>query len=167
MKPNTKMLFVIVATFAFTSCATIISGNHYPLSVKTEPAGANLVIKNRKGTELYNGTTPATFMLKTGAGYFRSESYTVEISLNGYEPKLIKVECGLNGWYFANIFIGGALGMLIIDPLTGAMYRLDTKDVFETLKVKSTSFNKKESSLIIIEKDKLPADCVGHLLSIQ
>jgi len=167
MKPNTKMLFIVLVTFAFTSCATIISGNHYPFSVRTEPAGANVIIKNKKGTELYNGTTPTNLILKSGAGYFRSESYTVEISLNGYEPKSIKIECRLNGWYFANIFIGGALGMLVIDPLTGAMYKLDTKDVFETLKIKSTSFNNKESSLIIIEKDKLPADCAGHLLSIQ
>jgi len=30
----------------------------------------------------------------------------------------------MNGWYFGNLAIGGILGMLVIDPLTGAMYRM-------------------------------------------
>lgn len=30
----------------------------------------------------------------------------------------------ISGWYFANIVLGGALAMVVIDPLTGAMYNL-------------------------------------------
>ncbi len=31
----------------------------------------------------------------------------------------------LDGWYFGNLIFGGLLGILIIDPATGAMWRLD------------------------------------------
>jgi len=30
----------------------------------------------------------------------------------------------MSGWYWGNILIGGLIGMLVVDPLTGAMYKL-------------------------------------------
>ena len=31
----------------------------------------------------------------------------------------------MDGWYAGNILIGGLLGLLIIDPATGSMWKLD------------------------------------------
>jgi len=30
----------------------------------------------------------------------------------------------ISGWYWGNILFGGLIGMLIVDPITGAMYKL-------------------------------------------
>lgn len=32
---------------------------------------------------------------------------------------------GINGWYLGNLLFGGLLGWVIIDPITGAMYKFD------------------------------------------
>ncbi len=43
----------------------------------------------------------------------------------------------MNGWYWGNFAIGGLIGFLIVDPLTGAMYRIKDEEV-------SCQMNKKE-----------------------
>jgi hypothetical protein len=71
--------------------------------------------------------------LNRGAGYFKPQSYTITVAKPGYEARTINLRHTMSGWYFANVVIGGALGMLIIDPLTGAMYRLSPNAVNTTL----------------------------------
>jgi hypothetical protein len=133
-------------------CATILGGSNCPITIRTNPEGARVEIRNKKGIEVYNGVTPVTLKLKTGAGYFAKESYAICLNHTGYEQKTINLECRINGWYFGNIFIGGILGMLIIDPATGAMYRLETKDIRENLKLASTSFYGSKNFLFIAKK---------------
>ena len=90
--------------------------------------------------------------LKSGAGFFAKESYTITLQLKNYETKQIKVECKLNGWYFGNILIGGLLGFLIIDPATGAMYKLENDGIIETLDRTPGTGN---ASLKILDKNQL------------
>ena len=71
--------------------------------------------------------------------------------MKGYETKKVNVECKLNGWYFGNIVIGGLLGFLIIDPATGAMYKLEHDGIIETLD-RSDAGN---ASLRILDKNQL------------
>ena len=35
----------------------------------------------------------------------------------------------LNPWYIGNLFFGGIVGMVIVDPLTGSMWTFYEKDV--------------------------------------
>src|SRR6478735_3482826 len=103
-----------IVPFSFlASCASIVSKSNWPFSVDSNPDGAHVSIVNRKGIEVYKGRTPAAMRLRSGAGFFTKESYTVTLSLNGYESKKINVECKLNGWYFGNVVFGGFIGLLI------------------------------------------------------
>jgi hypothetical protein len=34
------------------------------------------------------------------------------------------INARIDGWYFANLFLGGWIGMLLVDPLTGAMWKI-------------------------------------------
>jgi len=120
-------------------------------------------ITNKNGREVYKGTTPATMFLKSGSGFFGKESYTVTLSKEGYETKKINVECKLNGWYFGNLLLGGVLGMLIVDPATGAMYKLADEGITETM----TPSNASSTSLRIIEKDQVPENLVSKLVRID
>ena len=161
-------VFSILTLFAFIpGCATIFGGSNWPISVRTNPDGAKVEIRNKKGLEVYSGTSPATLRLKSGAGYFSKESYTISLSNAGYEPKTINLECKINGWYFGNILIGGVLGMLIIDPATGAMYKLDTKNIKENLSLVSTSFNGNDRSLLIMERDQIPPDAKKEIVLLK
>ena len=73
---------------------------------------------------MHSGNTPSTVTLKSGKGYFTGQTYTLRFKKEGYPDKTIELDSSLSGWYWGNILIGGLVGMLIVDPLTGAMYKL-------------------------------------------
>lgn len=107
------------------SCASIISDNTYPVVVRVEPADAQLNITDRKGREVFNGKAPTIVYLKAGTGYFARQKYQMTLSKDGYNSTAHFVKFKLDGWYFGNIVFGGLIGFLIVDPLTGAMWRID------------------------------------------
>lgn len=146
-----KFLFVIPVLLLFPGCASIVSKSSWPFSVDTEPAGAKVSITNKRGREVFRGKTPVAMKLKSGAGFFAKESYTITLQMKGYETKKVNVECKLNGWYFGNIVIGGLLGFLIIDPATGAMYKLEHDGIIETLDQADAG----NASLKILDKNQL------------
>lgn len=165
MRKFFKSVMIIAVTFILTSCASIISSSSWPLTVKSNPVGAKLQITNRQGISVFNGQTPATISLKSGSGFFTSESYLVKLTLDGYTEKTIPVRCTLNGWYFGNIVFGGLIGLLIVDPVTGAMYRLETNTIDENLTMDSTTNN--EKTLKIINISDISQDMRNHLVSIK
>lgn len=165
MKRFFKSITFIAMIMVLSSCASIVSRSYWPLTVKSEPMGAKVQITNSHGISVYKGQTPSTVFLKSGAGFFTAESYLVKLSLDGYAEKTIPVSCSLNGWYFGNIIFGGLIGMLIVDPVTGAMYRLDTQFINETLKSQATG--DKGTTLKIVSINDLSQDMRTHLVSIK
>lgn len=159
--------FGISILLFLSGCATILSRSNWPVSVRSNPEGARVVIRNKKGLEVFNNSTPAILKLRSGSGYFGKESYTVTISLEGYSSKTINLECKINGWYFGNILIGGILGMLVIDPATGAMYRLKTNDIYENMNLKSASEGTTIQNLIIEDLKEVPVSWNEHLVKLK
>jgi hypothetical protein len=158
-----RFLFVIPVILLFPGCASIVSKSSWPFSVMTEPDGARVSITNKRGREVFRGKTPVAMKLKSGAGFFAKESYTITLEMKGYETKKVNVECKLNGWYFGNIVIGGLLGFLIIDPATGAMYKLEHDGIIETLD-RSDAGN---ASLRILDKNQLNEKQLQKLVRIN
>ena len=160
-----SFLFAVLATLS--SCASIVSKSSWPVSVNSNPAGATITITNRKGNEVYKGTAPAMINLKSGAGFFKKESYIIHYELAGYATKEIPLECRVNGWYWGNLLLGGVLGMLIIDPATGAMYKLNTETVQGTLVKNSTGSVDTEPSLKICSIKDIPRSMEKQLVKIN
>ena len=154
---------LLVAVTLFTGCASIVSKSSWPFSVDSNPSGAEVRITNKRGIEVFKGRTPTAMHLKSGAGFFSKESYVVSLSMNGYETKKINVECKLNGWYFGNIVFGGFIGLLIVDPATGAMFKLDSPGITEDLIQKSAN----TVSLNILDKNSIPKSWEEHLVKIN
>jgi hypothetical protein len=65
-------------------------------------------------------------MLDSGHGYFTRARYTVTASKDGYTPAMTPLQTSINPWYWGNIVIGGLIGILIVDPITGAMFEIDS-----------------------------------------
>lgn len=80
---------------------------------------------DKKGREVFAGSTPATVSLKSATGYMSKADYRIKVESPGYADKIYPLTSRLNGWYFANILLGGLIGMLIIDPASGAMYKME------------------------------------------
>jgi hypothetical protein len=135
--------------------------------VGSSPAGAKVTITNRRGVEVYSGLTPAKVSLKSGAGFFKKESYTVKYALEGYDPLEIPLECKLNGWYWGNILFGGLLGMLVIDPATGAMYKLSVPFVDGSLTKSGTGSVNTAPTLHIYAISDIPKDMQSKLVKIK
>jgi len=131
-------ILLSATTVLLSGCASIVSKSAYPVSIRTNPAGANISITDKKGKEVYKGQSPTEVTLKSGAGYFSKAEYQVKLSSVGFAEKIVPINYNLNGWYFGNLLLGGAIGMLIIDPATGAMWRIADPVIDETL-VKSTA----------------------------
>ncbi len=84
--------------------------------------------------------------------------------MDGYESKIIPINCSINGWYFGNIIFGGLIGLIIVDPATGAMYRLDLENINETLEKKD---NQIQAALEIKDIKQISASMIQHLVKID
>ena len=120
-------LAIIVVTITLSGCASIVSKSQYPVTFDSEPSGAHLKIVNREGDTVYEGTSPTTITLKASSGFFKGEQYKVVASVNGGSSTSTLTPT-LDGWYIAgNIVFGALIGWLIVDPATGAMYKLPSQ----------------------------------------
>ncbi len=147
------------------SCESIVSKSSYPISINSSPSEASIVITDKKGVEVYAGNTPATLKLKAGSGFFGKAHYQVKFTKKGYDTKTVPVNFKLDGWYFGNLLLGGFIGMLIIDPATGAMYKLDTEFLNETLFKSTASIDKVELKVYGI--NEIPAEWTEHLVLVN
>lgn len=118
-------LLLSVLLLTITGCATIISGLTSEVKVNSFPEQAYFKVTNKEGSIVSTGYTPSTVILKNSSGYFSAEHYIVNYSKLDYKDCSSVIDRSINNWYFGNILIGGLFGMLIVDPLTGAMWTLD------------------------------------------
>ena len=151
---------IIIICASLSSCASIVSKTNWPVSIDSKPEGVHVSITNKRGIEVFSGKTPVLTKLKSGSGYFSKESYTVVMTYKGIEKRTINLECSVNGWYFGNLLIGGLIGMLIVDPATGAMFRLDRSEVYEVFKENSTS------QLKVLDINNIPLEWKTNLIEL-
>jgi len=155
---------LMAAVFLFLSCASIVSKSTYPFTINSSPSDARVSITDKKGYEVFVGNTPAVARLKAGNGFFSKAEYQVKISTPGYDTQIIPVTFSLDGWYFGNILLGGLIGMLIVDPATGAMWKIDREFINVTLS-QSTSFLTPE--MRIFDINEIPEDWKGQLVKLN
>lgn len=160
---------IAIAAFAavtFSNCATIVSKTSYPVGIDSDPVKAQVTITDRKGKEVFKGGTPATVHLKCGAGYFKRAIYTIVVEKEGFQKSTITLNANLNGWYFGNLLFGGFIGLLVVDPISGAMYRMKNKDVRTTLvPLNGTSMN--EPQLKILDINKITPEMRASLVPLN
>ncbi len=101
--------------------------------MKTIPTGANVRVFKDGGEQIHAGVTPMTVSLDPSRGFFKGQAYQVRFEMAGYRPAEIAVRPEVSGWYVANLVFGGILGLLIIDPATGAMWNLSPDKIEQNL----------------------------------
>ncbi len=160
-------VLALASTMLFGSCASIVSKSNWPITIQSTPSDATITITDKNGIQVYTGNTPANLKLKSGSGFFGKASYQVKFEKEGYATKMIPVNFKVNGWYFGNILLGGIIGMLIVDPATGAMYKLEEKILNEHLSKLSTKGESAEQVLNVIDINDLPTSLASNLIKIN
>lgn len=162
-----RLFYVALLCVSFlTGCATIVSKSSYPLMVSSHPGGAEIVITDKKGKDIFKGNTPATISLKAGAGFFSRAEYHVHFSMAGYQSKTVPVNFKLDGWYFGNFIFGSFIGLLIIDPASGAMWKIESSYLNETLFPLHQSAET-EPGLLIYSIHDIPDSWKEHLVELD
>lgn len=157
-----------IAALSLSGCASIMSGRTQTMTFESTPELSNITILNKAGKKVHVGQAPVTVSLKRSSGFFVPEKYTVIFEKEGYETKTVNVSAHVNGWYVGNIVFGGLLGLLIIDPATGAMYSLSTKDTNVVLNdLKKENLQANTQSLTIVSTTELPQDVLEKAKPIQ
>src|SRR5215475_3636994 len=147
-----KML--VVALFggcaALSGCATIVHGGPRPISVASSPPGAKVSIYDRSNNVVQTSTTPFVAQLPTHFGYFKGQQYRLVFELPSYATAEAHLESTVSGWYFANLVFGGLIGMLIVDPLTGAMYNLTPEKIEQPLTASQAQVVRDGKGLLVV-----------------
>ncbi|MGB8193674.1 MAG: hypothetical protein WCF67_17210 [Chitinophagaceae bacterium] len=162
----TKLLLAFVL-FLCASCASIVSKSVYNVKLNSSPEEAQVQVFDRKGREVFNGNTPTQVNLRSGSGYFKRAEYTIKYTKPGYLTKEVTISSDINGWYFGNIVFGGLIGFLIVDPATGAMYRLDQTNLNETLAPDGKTTGNTERSLRILDIKQVPENLKAKLVEVK
>ena len=128
-------LCLLLGLMPLIACATIMKGSDQKVAFQSTPTGAKVSIFDSSGMLVGDGTTPITIPLKKGAAYFQAAKYRVVFEAPGRQKKEIWLTGSLEGgWYIVgNLVIGGLIGWLIVDPLTGAMWNLSPETVNASL----------------------------------
>ena len=122
-----RSLTLVVATatlLACSGCASIVSTSSRQVTISSNPIGAPVTVSKTDGTPIFAGVTPTTLTLDTGHSFFVGSEYDVLVSPDGFEPRRSRLQSRMNGWYVGNILFGGLIGLLLVDPATGAMFTL-------------------------------------------
>ena len=124
-----SIILVALAVLLSSGCASIISDSTYAVAISSEPDNVRFMIKDKSGKKVSRGKTPAVVSLEAGAGFFKGQTYSVHFKKRGYERRIVEIKREIDGWYIANILFGGIIGLLIVDPITGAMWTLEDLNV--------------------------------------
>ena len=153
-----RTITLVGAALLLSACATIFSGGGgQSMSITSVPDASTLTVTDHRGFNVHAGTTPATLKLRRGAGYFKPETYTVTIAKPGYKTRTVAIRSTINGWYFGNILLGGLIGMVVVDALTGAMFRLTPREVSARLDADAPVLTTNQEGLTIMLAQDVPA----------
>lgn len=121
------VLTVGLLSIVLSACATIMRDNSQTIPITSSTDNVDIRIADKSGKVIFEGQTPASVNLKTAAsGYFDPQEYTIIASKDGFKNQTTIIDWHVSAWYWAgNLILGGLIGYLIIDPITGDMYYLD------------------------------------------
>ncbi|RZD15366.1 MAG: hypothetical protein EVJ47_03585 [Candidatus Acidulodesulfobacterium ferriphilum] len=133
IKLSSLVLLSLAVVGSFSGCATIV-GKSAPanVSIRSFPEHAKVKVTNSEGNLVYEGTTPTMVSLKKYDGYFSGQTYTMTFSKKGYLKYVATDGMKVNGWSWyieGNLIFGGVIGWFIVDPLTGAMWDVNSHHI--------------------------------------
>lgn len=143
-------------------CASIVHNGNRSISIATEPPGATASIRKSGGginDVVTVQRTPCTVSLDPKQSYFKGQSYILRLELPGYQTAEVELKAKMSGWYWGNILFGGLIGMLAVDPATGAMWNIAPDKVEHKLATgQSALINNRTGFLVVLAAELTPGE---------
>lgn len=150
-------LGILGASLFAGGCASIVHGGNRDIAVATRPTGATVSVRKSGGSVMdvvAVDKTPCTVSLDPKKGYFSGQSYTLRLEMPGYKPTEVELTAKMSGWYWGNLLFGGLIGMLAVDPATGAMWNIAPDKIDRKLiNGESAMIQNKAGFLVVLEAD--------------
>lgn len=162
---KTKSLFALSTAVLFSSCASIVSKSEYPVSLTSSPSGCKVAVK-KNGMTVYQGLTPSIVTLTASNGFFQPANYQIEFTKKGSATQIIPITAGIDGWYIGNLLFGGLIGLIVVDPATGAMWRLP-ENVSANMTPLASVTGDNGKTLRIADRSSVPASIQDQLVAIR
>lgn len=149
-------LLLLGGLVLLSGCATIVGETDQLVELNSTPDGAVVEIHDENNKSVFKGTTPTTVTLSKKDGFFDGMTYTAAFSKPGYAEHQVVIKPNVSGWYFGNVIFGGLVGILIVDPATGAMFTLNPDQLNpELTRIEAAAVE--SGSLHVLALDDIPA----------
>jgi hypothetical protein len=153
------LAFGILGASLFASgCASIVNGGDREISIATQPPGATASVR-KTGGDIMDvvavAKTPCTVSLDPKKGYFSGQSYTLRLEMPGYKATEVQLTPKMSGWYWGNLLVGGLIGMLAVDPATGAMWNIAPEKINRTLANGQAAMIKNKTGFVVVLESEL------------
>jgi hypothetical protein len=158
---------LLLAGLFVGGCASIVHGGSRLVKIATEPAGAKASISTKEGEVVTVQTTPCTVLLDQKRGYFKGQSFILKLELDGYKTAEVELNSSLSGWYFGNIVFGGLIGMVVVDPLTGAMWNIEPSEIKQTLTPQQAKLIKEKNGFVVVLVSEVTESERKHMTRIN
>lgn len=153
---------ILGASLFAGGCASIVNGGNREISIATQPPGATASVRKSGGgimDVVAVEKTPCTISLDPKKGYFSGQSYTLRLELPGYKPTEVELTSKMSGWYWGNLMFGGLIGMLAVDPATGAMWNITPEKIDRKLASGQVAMIKNKTGFVVVlESELTPAE---------
>ncbi|MFC4314063.1 hypothetical protein ACFPN2_33630 [Steroidobacter flavus] len=156
---RSAVAFGILGASLFASgCASIVNGGNRDISIATQPPGATASVRKSGGSisdVVAVEKTPCTISLDPKKSYFSGQSYTLRLELPGYKVTEVELTPKMSGWYWGNLLFGGIIGMLAVDPATGAMWNISPEKIDRKLTGGQAELIKNKSGFVVVLESEL------------
>ena len=153
---------IVGASLFAGGCASIVHGGNRSISIATQPPGATASVRKTGGDVMdvvAVEKTPCTVSLDPKKGYFAGQSYTLRLEMAGYKTTEMELTSKMSGWYWGNLLFGGLIGMLAVDPATGAMWNIEPEKIDRKLASgQSAMIKNKTGFVVVLESELTPAE---------
>lgn len=144
-----QWMILLLLIVSLTGCATIMNSSKQEMTLSSSPSQASFTVKNAMGMNVFSGNTPSIFKLE------RKSKYVITMNLKGYRPAEIYIDKKFNMWFCGNLICGGLLGM-VIDAVSGAMYKLEPNTIHIELvnaKLASSNINQMYAQIHVMDDE--------------
>ena len=119
--------FLLILIIGLTGCATIVSKSRYSISVKANEPDTIVKVYDEKNVPVTWTKAPGTITVDAHAGMFSSAKYRFVFEKPGFETDESIVKAKMDPCYWINLIClySAPVGMLLVDPLSGAMWSFD------------------------------------------